>query len=409
METIKLKHYFKGAGSKKLSSVDAEPRRSNQHEIGTTALMRDQFLGCEDRKKFIVTYIWLGEEQDAISIIGNARHYDTRRVNPDRSAEWRLYYESNAVTKAMSEGDALFLALHESGYLLFIVTPAGSSSEAQLSKIFDLEPPEGAFSSRGRFTDETELDFVTRYILDEIGVEYEVPNADKIDELINEFGVEFPKSKKMSELARDSLLGIDAEDDPDAALINWLSFEENLFKRLEAKIIGEKVKYGFMIGDEPDVDGFIKYSLSVQNRRKSRMGHSLQNHLEEIFIIHKLRFDKEKITENRQKPDFIFPSIEEYFKAPSDGSGNLLMLAAKSSCKDRWRQVLPEAERIHLKHLLTLEPGITNNQTDQMKNSSLQLVVPREIQASYKQEQQSWLLTLSDFIKEVKLRFHNDN
>ena len=42
------------------------------------------------------------------------------------------------------------------------------------------------------------------------------------------------------------------------------------------------------------------------------------------------------------------------------------MLAVKSTCKDRWRQILAEADRLPVKHLLTLEPGISVAQTDEM-------------------------------------------
>ncbi|MDK9719038.1 MAG: type II restriction endonuclease, partial [Trichlorobacter sp.] len=71
----------------------------------------------------------------------------------------------------------------------------------------------------------------------------------------------------------------------------------------------------------------------------------------------------------------------------------------KNTCKDRWRQVLSEAERVKFKHLLTLEPGISENQTNQMKRSKLQLVVPLALHRTYKTEQQTWLLSFDDFIR----------
>ena len=74
------------------------------------------------------------------------------------------------------------------------------------------------------------------------------------------------------------------------------------------------------------------------------------------------------------------------------------MLAAKSSCKDRWSQVLPEAERLPQKHLLTLEPAIAASTTEAMMHSSLQLIVPLSIQRSYSDVQQDWLWSLGDFI-----------
>ena len=80
------------------------------------------------------------------------------------------------------------------------------------------------------------------------------------------------------------------------------------------------------------------------------------------------------------------------------------MLGAKSTLKDRWRQVLSEAERIEAKHLLTLEPGISENQTTEMRAKNLQLVVPRSLHATFRVSQQTWLMDLNGFIEVVKLR-----
>lgn len=38
-----LADYFEGVGVKRLSAVDAEPKASNQHEVGTTVKMRNDF------------------------------------------------------------------------------------------------------------------------------------------------------------------------------------------------------------------------------------------------------------------------------------------------------------------------------------------------------------------------------
>jgi hypothetical protein len=78
------------------------------------------------------------------------------------------------------------------------------------------------------------------------------------------------------------------------------------------------------------------------------------------------------------------------------------MLGAKSTCKDRWRQVLNEAARIPDKHLCTLENAISTAQTDEMKRSRLSLVVPEPFQSSYTVEQRQEMMTLSEFIEFVK-------
>ena len=80
------------------------------------------------------------------------------------------------------------------------------------------------------------------------------------------------------------------------------------------------------------------------------------------------------------------------------------MLGAKSTLKDRWRQVLSEALRIPEKHLLTLEPGISENQTDEMQAKKLQLVVPKRLHNTYRLTQQTWLMDVADFISVVRSR-----
>ena len=80
------------------------------------------------------------------------------------------------------------------------------------------------------------------------------------------------------------------------------------------------------------------------------------------------------------------------------------MLGVKSTCKDRWRQVLTEADRIKEKHLLTLEAAISTNQTNEMKNRNLQLVIPKAIHETYLPEQQNYIMSVFDFIKMVSLK-----
>lgn len=173
-----------------------------------------------------------------------------------------------------------------------------------------------------------------------------------------------------------------------------------MFRRLERRIVSERLSKGFMNGNAVDVDGFLSFSLSVQNRRKSRMGHSLENHLDAVFRAFSLRFAKGAITEAGNKPDFLFPDAATYHAADI-GAPRLLMLAAKSTCKDRWRQVLPEAVKIPRKHLITLEPGISATQTTQMQGANVQRIIPIAIHRSYTEAQRDALWSLETFIKEV--------
>ena len=404
----KLHDYFVGAGIKRLTAVDAESRRSNQHEVGTTQAMRLHFLGEVQHQRFRTMYVWLGDEQGGFTAEGTATHYDTRALKAHRAPEWRLYYHSNPVTEAMRERDILLLAMTIDGLLYFIVAPEGSTSESQLSWLFGLQPKGRSFVSREVRDDKLDLDIAARFIFEEIGIEFEEPNAAELDTIIEPFGTMFPTTAEFSDLARLTLPEVRAEDDPDKALVAWLNREEALFRRLERRIVTTRLNDGFWDNcGATDVDGFIRFSLSVQNRRKSRMGYSLENHLEAIFCAYNVSYVRGAVTENNQRPDFLFPSEIAYRTAPHTGHSWLTMLGVKSSCKDRWRQVLAEASKISRKHLLTLEPGISKSQTGQMANSNLQLVVPRSIQGTYSNDQRAWLWNVCDFIREIRARAYH--
>ncbi len=305
----------------------------------------------------------------------------------------------------MYAGDTFFIAVLRDGSVMIIITPAGSTIQNQLLWLFGLEEqPELEFSVKTISGTGTKLDFTVRYILDEIGIEPEDSATGELDALIAGFGMHFPTTRAFSMLARTSLPDVNARDDADAALMTWLDREELLFRRLERHIVAARLQTGFTLPDDTaDVDGFLSFSLSVQNRRKSRAGQSLENHLEALFSLHGIHYSRGAETENRHKPDFLFPGHSHYHDMDFPKSG-LTMLASKSTLKDRWRQVLTEANRIPDKHLLTLEPGISENQTDQMKDARLQLILPQGLHSSYRPAQRSWIMSLTDFIDIVKLK-----
>lgn len=398
-----LSEYFTGAVSKRLSAVEASCVSSNQHEFNGTVPLRNLF-GDDDRKNIPARFIYISDDQEPISTDGLISWYDARRRHPTRT-EYRLYYVDNDVSALMQEGDVFIVALRPDGSAMIIITPCGSSAHNQIAWLFDF-PEQPGFSFQFQTVEgrrNPKVGYIVRHILEELGIEVREPDAGELDDLIDRFNLEFPSTRVFSRLARESLPGVSALDGADDALVAWMDREELLFKRLERKIVSERLRIGFSAGGESDVDGFLKYSLSVLNRRKARAGQALENHLEEILQVYGIRHVRGAETENRNKPDFLFPGQAEYAD-PSFPSEHLTMLGVKSTLKDRWRQVLSEACRIEPKHLLTLEAGISVNQTDEMRAKNLQLVVPRSLHTTFTASQQGWLWTVRDFIALVQER-----
>lgn len=400
-----LSDLFTGVVAKKLTLVETISEKSNQHEFQGTRPLR-RLLGDDDRRGIPTRFIWISGEQEALAEEGFMSWSNVRKGKP-RAAEYHLYYSGNTVTELMRPGDMLFLALRRDGSVLVVITPPGTIQN-QLVWLFGIEEqPELGFTFQEiAGNNNAELDYAARYILDELGIEPAEPEADQLDGLIEKFGLVFPTTRIFSELARSSLPEVSAADDPDRALIDWMDREEQLFRRLERRIVAARISGGFHAPEGADVDGFLSFSLSVQNRRKARAGQALENHMEAVFGAQGIRYVRGAETENRNKPDFLFPGQQEY-RDQGFPAARLTMLGAKSTLKDRWRQVLSEAVRIEEKHLLTLEPGVSENQTDEMQAKRLQLVVPRRLHTTYRPTQQAWLMDVTAFLAVVRARQDN--
>lgn len=185
---------------------------------------------------------------------------------------------------------------------------------------------------------------------------------------------------------------------PDVYLTKWLDTETELFYQFEEKFY--RPFYSSPFGSLKAISDFANSFLS---RRKSRVGKSLEHHLARVFTTAQLRFVEQAVTEGNKKPDFLFPGIEEYhnFEFPAD---DLTFLGAKTTCKDRWRQVLTEANRIDCKYLFTLQPSISENQLQEMRDERLTLVIPEANLSSFDAHYRNDLLSLKQFVSIVRER-----
>jgi type II restriction enzyme len=218
---------------------------------------------------------------------------------------------------------------------------------------------------------------------------------------IDSLGADFPSTIIMSSTARDIYGKVynhqeGAAGNPDDILIKWIDMEYHIFRRLEFYRYGDMISKGFVA-----VEDFIEVANTVLNRRKSRAGKSLENHLAALFDYNKLIYVSQPITEGNKKPDFLFPTEKDYHD-PDFPSEKLVFLGAKTTCKDRWRQIINEANRIEHKHLFTLQQGISSQQMAEMEDAKITLVVPAQYINAYPKEKRHLIWTLSKFISYVR-------
>lgn len=214
---------------------------------------------------------------------------------------------------------------------------------------------------------------------------------------VSALGGEFPSGARISEESRRICeLAYGGREDavarPDKRLLEWVDLEYRLFQRIEERNVLPRVVAGFSTVQE-----FIDLANSVKNRRASRAGHSLEYHVEALLQANGVSYTPQGRTELHKRPDFLLPS-EGAYRDPTFPSEGLSMLAVKTTCKDRWRQVISEADRIGVKHLLTLQQSISEHQLEEMFGAGIQLVVPKRFHRMYPAMYQQRLMSVADFL-----------
>jgi hypothetical protein len=180
----------------------------------------------------------------------------------------------------------------------------------------------------------------------------------------------------------------------DAALLRATEAEFALFRAVEQRLCRLEIGRPF-----ENVDEFIQTAGRLMNRRKSRAGRSLENHVEHLLraagIPHEMRPDIDG------KPDVVIPSAAAYHDE-SHPVDRLVILGIKTTCKDRWRQVLNEGRRVPAKHILTMQQGISASQLAEMHAARVTLVVPEPLHDHYPLTADVELLTVSAFLERMR-------
>lgn len=210
---------------------------------------------------------------------------------------------------------------------------------------------------------------------------------------------DFPSGARFSEEARAALVNCLANFpalNADDRLLTSMDAEYSLFRLVERQLCQSQIVRVFR-----DVDDFLNTASSIMNRRKSRAGRSLENHVEyllkEAGIPHQMRPDVDG------NPDVVIPDREAYYSTdfPRD---RVFVVGVKTTCKDRWRQVLQEGSLVQEKHILTLQRGISDDQLNKMHAARISLIVPQKLHPYYPRDRQIILMDVEGFIATVRAK-----
>jgi hypothetical protein len=170
--------------------------------------------------------------------------------------------------------------------------------------------------------------------------------------------------------------------------VEWDLFRE--FQRRERAIAvvrtilgdrpGEVTAAGMIRSLIDNIGEIDRLMLSASQQRKSRAGYSFEHHIEAMLVDGRLPFAKQVVMDAKKRPDFVLPSLAQ-FRNPAEGTPPGLILSAKTTLRERWKQVQREMAGRDL-YLATVDESIAANAIEDMASLGIILVVPEALKSS---------------------------
>jgi type II restriction enzyme len=161
----------------------------------------------------------------------------------------------------------------------------------------------------------------------------------------------------------------------DARLVRCFELEYSLFRLAEEQTCNAVVGRPFK-----SIEEFLSSALAIINRRKSRAGRSFENHFCKLLDRAGIPYDRTPSIEGR--PDVVIPG-ERAYRSKTYSVERLFVVGLKTTCKDRWRQVLREAPRVSKRYIATIQRGVSPGQLREMATAGVSLIVPKELHQYY--------------------------
>lgn len=369
--------------AKRLATVEVKPTQSNQHEFNAGLLRRA--LGIDTDKVTAPFTLLFFTDASGTAVVDKSEFtlYDARKKKHAlRGPEYRLYYKSVVVERYARPGD-LFVAYRpgRGAGLIGVVARSGTPAERVLLDALQLgdekalkrfveasaAPPTARTAAAlgvGPMSDGPVTDAEAHPVVREATRRKEVPPSKVLAEA----------GRALSEERHGGLL------DPDDFLHYAAEAETDLYMAIEKAVHTEPLRR-LAAGPEATLGEIMAATLSIQQSRKSRRGQSLQNHFGALLDREGIPFTAQCVTERKERPDFVVPGHDAYHDE-AFSADHLRMVACKSKVRDRWRQVLSEADRIPEKYLLTLDDELDADSLDKMRHHKLLVFVPERVRAA---------------------------
>lgn len=140
-----------------------------------------------------------------------------------------------------------------------------------------------------------------------------------------------------------------------------------------------------------------KVMLDASQQRKTRVGAGFEAHIRRMLQAGQIPHAEQAVVSTR-RPDFVLPNKSLYISKSADA----MVLAAKTTLRERWKQV-PMEQRNCTVFLATMDEKVTLSAVREMANLQITLVVPEAFKAAgtvIEYAKESNVLTFKQFFRE---------
>lgn len=148
-----------------------------------------------------------------------------------------------------------------------------------------------------------------------------------------------------------------------------------------------------------DFSGFYSEILNASQQRKARVGTGFETHIRSLLDAGDVPYAEQRVVSSF-RPDFVLPNVELY----QASSPHALVLSAKTTLRERWKQVTMEKRNCPV-YLATMDEKVSVASVRMMKEHDVYLVVPeafkvkKGVMVDFAQEEN--VKTFSEFFKDV--------